>query len=343
MKLKIDISDEVLLKSIEQIDFVGKKTIDDIILNFLNNEIYITDILFLLLQKLSKDEKISSINNEIHKSEKFSKEYINELLEYLKKRVENLSRKVFLTPLEISKFFQCQRRFFLEKVTHSKQKKSEKSFEGEVLHKSICNFIKNYNRYIDNLETLITLVSEDVLKEYRGKTKMNKDEITKVLFSLNNLLKKLNLRYVFSEPFLISIKHGVVGTPDMIVITKDGKILPIEIKTNVKKIKKGLKIQLAGEVFVVESFFRREINEVILLSLNNRKMYRIRIGEEDKRMVQNLLRSVKKVLAYGRIPQMSNLPNFRKVVCPYCHVKEVCDFIEEIRKTIKTEMFKKSQ
>lgn len=337
MKLKIEINEKDLEKSIDILNFIGRKTIDEIIFEFLNNEIYTSDILFLLLQKLSKDEKIISNANEIQKNELFSEEYKKELIEYAKNKLNKLSKKIFLTSLEISKFFQCQRRFFLEKVVHSKQKKEQKSYEGEVFHKSISDFIKNYNKYSYNLDILISLVSENVLEKYRGKVRINSADIRKTLFSIDNLIKKLNLKYIISEPLLISIKYGIIGTPDIIAVTQDNEILPIEIKTNVKKIKKGLKVQLAGEAFVAEAYFRKEIKEVMLLSLNNRKIFKIKITDEDRKLILSLLRSVKKNLFLRRIPPMSSLPNFRKVVCPYCHVKEVCDFIEEIHRILKFE------
>lgn len=332
MKLKIKIDDAILERSINILDFVGRKSIDEIILDFLNNEIYTSDILFLLLQKLSEDERIISNRNEIEKQSLFQSEYKKELFDFLKNRTERLTRKIFLTSLEISKFFQCQRRFFLEKIVRSRQKKTEKSYEGEIFHKSISNFIKNYTKYAHNTELLASLVVEKVLNEYRGKIKREKSEIMKVLYSIDNLIRHFNFKFIISEPVLISIKYGIVGTPDIIAITQKNEILPIEIKTNVKRIKMGLKVQLIGEVFVAENFFRREINETILLSLSNRKIFRIKITDEDKKLIHQLLRSVKKLFISKRIPPLSNMPNFRKTVCPYCHVKEVCDFIEETTK-----------
>lgn len=343
MKLKIEISEKDLEKIIDILNFVGKKTIDEIILELLNNEIYTSDILFLLLQKLSRDEKIISNANEIQKNELFSEEYKRELIEYAKNKLNKLTKKIFLTSLEISKFFQCQRRFFLEKVVHSKQKKEQKSYEGEVFHKSISEFIKNYNKYSYNLDILTSLVSENILEKYRGKVRISNDDVRRMLFSIDSLIKRLNLKYIVSEPLLVSIKYGIIGTPDIIAITQDNEILPIEIKTNVKRIKRGLKVQLAGEAFVVEAYFRKEIREVMLLSLNNRRIFKVKITDEDRKLILNLLRAIKKSLFLRKIPPTSSLPNFRKVVCPYCHVKEVCDFIEEIGKTIKTEMSKKNQ
>jgi len=343
MKTKIEVNREILEKSIELIDFVGKKSIDDLILDFLLNKIYISDILFFLLQKLSNDDKIVSSLNIIEKNEYLDENYKKELIEYLENKISKLSRKLFFTPLEISKFYQCPRRFFLEKFVHSQQKKTERSFEGEVFHKSIREFVKNYNKYTHNLEVLSSMISENVLKEYQGKVEMKKEQILETLYAIDNFIKREKFKYLIPEPLLISIKYGLVGSPDLIGVTQNNEVIPIEIKTGTKRIKRGLKIQLAGEALVIEASLRREVNKVILLSLNNRKIFRIRITEEDKKLVQNLLSRMKKTLFIKRIPPMSSLPNFRKVVCPYCHVREVCDFIEDVTKTLKSEFQKQEK
>jgi len=335
MKLKIEVNKEILEKSVEIIDFVGKKSIDDLLLDFLLNKIYVTDILFFLLQKLSDDNKISSSFNIIEKNELLSEDYKKELISYLQNKIEKNSRKIFFTPLEISKFYQCQRRFFLEKFVHTQQRKSEKSYEGEVFHKSVRNFVKNYDKYFHNVEYLSSMVAESVLKEYEGKVEINKEKVLEVLYLTFNFIRKENFKYIIPEPTLISLKYGLVGSPDLLGILQNNEIVPIEIKTGTKKIKKGLKIQLVGEAFVIESCLRREVNKVLLLSLSNKKIFKLKIDEEDKNFIKLLLSKMKKSLLLAKIPPMSNLPNFRKTVCPYCHVKETCDFIEETFKILR--------
>ncbi|MEM5829996.1 MAG: Dna2/Cas4 domain-containing protein [Candidatus Aenigmatarchaeota archaeon] len=334
MKLKIEVDKKTLEKSVEIIDFIGKKTIDNLLFEFLNNKIYITDILFLALDKLNRDEKIVSKANEIEKNDFLDENYKGELIKYLERKISELGNKPFFTSLEVSKFYQCQRRFFLEKVVHSRQKKSEKSYKGEVFHKSISNFITNYNKYVDNIEVLASMVTENVIKEYEKKVKIDKSEVLKYLYQIDSFIRKQNFKYIISEPILISIKYGIIGTPDIIGITRDNEIIPFEIKTKTNKIKEGLKIQIVGEAFVTEVCFRKEVNKSFLLSLQNEKTFEINITEEDKKQIQNILNMMKKVLLSMRIPPMSNLPNFRKTVCPYCHVKETCDFIEETRKSL---------
>ncbi|MEM5821013.1 MAG: hypothetical protein QXP34_01690, partial [Candidatus Aenigmatarchaeota archaeon] len=95
MKLKIEVDKKTLEKSVEIIDFIGKKTIDNLLFEFLNNKIYITDILFLALDKLNRDEKIVSKANEIEKNDFLDENYKGELIKYLERKISELGNKPF--------------------------------------------------------------------------------------------------------------------------------------------------------------------------------------------------------------------------------------------------------
>jgi len=333
MKVGIELDENVYLETLNIISSLEEeKSLDEILIELLSKKVFTSDILFVALEKLSKDGYISSNLNRIKLEKELNEEKRKEILEFLKSRFKTLTKKIFFSSLDISKYSQCPRRFFLEKVVKSQQKKTSSSFEGEVFHKASYLLIKNYNKI--PLEQLISQVSEKVLEEFKNKVKIEREKIVFSLGFLDRFIKKFRFKYLIPEPKIISIKNGLIASPDLIGINENG-IIPIDLKMGSLRVKEALRIQLLAEAVTLEGFFKKEINEVMIVSLLKKKIFRLRINNEEKEKVFIIKRQIEKSLLSNKIFPISNLPNFRRLVCPFCHVKEICDEIEKTRKILQ--------
>jgi CRISPR/Cas system-associated exonuclease Cas4 (RecB family) len=333
MKIGIELDERIFQETLDIICSIEKeKNLDEILVELLLRKVYTSDILFILLQKLSKEGYIFSDVNKIRKEKNIEEEKKKEILNYLKNKVENIVKnKIFFSSLDISKFSQCPRRFFLEKVVKSQQKKTQSSFEGEVFHRASYLLIKNYNKI--PLEQLISQVSERVLNEFKGKVKVEKNAILSSLGFLDEFIRKYKFKFLISEPKIISIKNGLIASPDLIGISEN-EIIPIDLKMGSLRVKEALKIQLLSEVVVVESFFKKEVNSAMIISLLKRKVFKLKINQEEKQKVYVIKKQIERSLLSNKIFPISNLPNFRKLICPFCHVKDICDEIEKTKKIL---------
>ena len=333
MKIGIELDERIFQETLDIICSIEEeKNLDEILVELLLRKVYTSDILFILLQKLSKEGYIFSDVNKIRKEKNIEEEKKKEILNYLKNKVENVVKnKIFFSSLDISKFSQCPRRFFLEKVVKSQQKKTQSSFEGEVFHRASYLLIKNYNKI--PLEQLISQVSERVLNEFKDKVKIEKNAILSSLGFLDEFIRKYKFKFLVSEPKIISIKNGLIASPDLIGISEN-EIIPIDLKMGSLRVKEALKIQLLSEVVVVESFFKKEVNSAMIVSLLKRKVFKLKINQEEKQKVYVIKKQIERSLLSNKIFPISNLPNFRKLICPFCHVKDICDEIEKTKKIL---------
>jgi CRISPR/Cas system-associated exonuclease Cas4 (RecB family) len=333
MKIGIELDERFFYETLEIVSSLeNEKDLDEILIELLLKNVYTSDILFVLLQKLSKEGYIVSANNKIKKEKEINEEKKKEILSFLKNKFKDLTNKIFLSSLDISKYSQCPRRFFLEKVVKSQQKKSSSSFEGEVFHKASYFLIKNYNKI--PIEQLIPQVSERVLEEYKGKVRIEKEKIYLSLSFLDKFIKKYNFKFLIPEPKIISIKNGLIASPDLIAISEN-EIIPIDLKMGSMRVKEPLRIQLLSEAVTVESFFKKEIDKVMIVSLLKKKIFHLQINQEEKEKVFIIKKQIERSLLSNKIFPRSTIPNFRKLVCPFCHVKEICDEMEKIKKILQ--------
>ncbi len=300
----------------------NNRTIFDIVFSFLIKKVECADGLFILLSKLKRDKKIEIIKNKIIFIDSIDENYKNELKKYFDERIEKLRKKIFFSPLEISKFYQCERRFFLEKYLKLKTKKDEKSKEGEKIHKLIKFFLENYLR--KNID--------EIIEELKKNEKNIKEEYKDYLNFLNNFLKKNKFSTVFSERRFISLEKSLISSSDLICV-KDGKIFPVEIKMSFRKNKATL-LQLIGEAIVLERYARKKVDYVFLIGLKNKKIGKIKIDEKLKESFEKYRRKIIKVILSNKIPNIKEI-TIKKGICNYCHVKDMCDEIEKIRKYLK--------
>lgn len=257
---------------------------------------------------------------------------LNELKNKLTYEVSR-KKRVFVTPLEVGKFYQCPRRFYLEKVVLSRQFKRERGrvWDGEALHLAVQLFIDNITK--KNVDELITEISRTSMKKYEEKTTITEKSIIDFLIKLHKLIEEENFDFLISERTLLSLKKGLMGTPDMIVKNKNDEFIPIDIKLgriDQRGIKKEHLLQNVGEAFLVEDFLRKKINSAYLVYFQASSAVKIELTDEMKKEFMLFKKELERVSTKKNIPHMSRLENARARVCRGCHVKHACENIEEL-------------
>ena len=337
MRIGVEFPKEKILQLINLLDFEGEKLLDEILVKLLSLGINSSDLLFVALQKLEEMDIVKGSGGKIKISRILSKEEKEDLFEHLDNFIKKNSLKLFLTPLEVAKFFQCPRRLFLEKIVLSKQHKESKgrAWDGEIVHKSVYLLLKNILR--EDLTEIIPLLVKKVLKEYQGKYTLNEKEVEEFLFTFYEFVRKENFRYIFPETTIISFKIGLMGTPDIIAINSKWEIIPIDLKLGELKneVKKEHILQNVGEGLLAESFFRKKVERCVLVYYTSKNIAEVKLEKKLKSKFMDLKKRIIRMIKYGRIPPKSNLQNYQKRVCPGCHVKHACKHIEELRKALK--------
>jgi CRISPR/Cas system-associated exonuclease Cas4 (RecB family) len=317
-----------LIKQLE-----GKELkIEDLLKLSIENEIISTDYLFLILQELSSKKVIESSKG-IVKVGSIQNEDLNNIKNKIIERV-NKMKKIFVTPLEIAKFYQCPRRLWLEKIVLSKQEKEKvgKVWDGEAVHLAIKLMIENMQKEKDE-NFLILKASEEALKKYEGMVQIEKKALEDFLKKFLDLIKEENFISIYSERTMESLREGIIGSVDVIGF-KESEIVPIEIKYASFKgrMKKEHLLQAVGESILVSNYFRKEVKYSFIVYFQTNSLVKIEIDENLLRQFFKLKRQMQKFYSLGRIPPKSNLPNYTKRVCQGCHVKKACDNIEILRR-----------
>ncbi len=313
---------------------VGKEIrIDDLLVQALMKNICSSDLVFLVLQRLEEGNYIKGkrgsllVNEEIEReeAEKISRIVLNKL---------SRSKKLFVTPLEVGKFFQCPRRLFLEKVVLSRQYKERKgkTWDGEAIHLAVNIFIKNLAKM--QIEQLMEEAARRAVEKFKERVTIRKGEIIDFLERFYELIKKEGFSYIFTEKTFESIKVGLVGTPDIVGI-KASEIIPIDIKLG-ELSKKGVKeehlLQSVGESILVEEFFRKKVSFSYLIYFGSKSLVKIKLTNELRRKFLNYKRGIERMCKLGRIPGKGKLPNLERRVCLGCHVRPSCENIEMLRR-----------
>jgi CRISPR/Cas system-associated exonuclease Cas4 (RecB family) len=317
-----------LIKQLE-----GKELkIEDLLKLSIENEIISTDYLFLILQELSSKKVIESSKG-IVKVGSIQNEDLNNIKNKIIERV-NKMKKIFVTPLEIAKFYQCPRRLWLEKIVLSKQEKEKvgKVWDGEAVHLAIKLMIENMQKEKDE-NFLILKASEEALKKYEGMVQIEKKALEDFLRKFLELIKEENFISVYSERTIESLREGIIGSVDAIGF-KESEIVPIEIKYASFKgrMKKEHLLQAVGESILVGNYFRKEVKYSFVVYFQTNSLIKIEIDENLLRQFFKLKREMQKFYSLGRIPPKSKLPNYTKRVCQGCHVKKACENIEILRR-----------
>ncbi|MCS7106024.1 MAG: PD-(D/E)XK nuclease family protein, partial [Candidatus Aenigmarchaeota archaeon] len=220
MKVGIEVKDKDIYGIAQILNFYLNEEIglESILIKMLSKNINSSDLLFIMLQELEKRKIIEGKGGKIR-----IKEEIKEVEEILKKVkfLASKNKKLFVTPLEVSKFYQCPRRLFLEKVVLAKEFKEEvgKTWDGEVVHLTLNLFIRNIMK--TPIENVIEYCVEKAVKKYEGKTNLSKESLKDFILKFYQLLKEEGFKHLFTEKTLCSFKIGLVGTPDVIGVKDD--------------------------------------------------------------------------------------------------------------------------
>jgi CRISPR/Cas system-associated exonuclease Cas4 (RecB family) len=309
--------------------------IDELLKACLENGIVSSDYLFLVLQELSSKKVIESSRGMV-KIGSIPEEVIGSSKEKVAERTKR-TRKIFVTPLEIAKFYQCPRRLWLEKIVLSKQEKEKvgKVWDGEAVHAAIKLMIDNMQSEKDE-NFLISKASGEILKKYEGIVQLEKKDLENFLRKFLELIKEENFVSVYSERTFESLREGLIGSVDVIGF-KESEIVPIEIKYAAFKgrIKKEHLLQAIGESILVSSYFRKEVNYSYLIYFQTNSLVKIDLNEDSLKQFFRLKNQMQKFYSTGKIPPKSKLPNYVKRVCQGCHVKKACENIEILKRMIR--------
>jgi len=334
MRTKIEIDPKEITGVIKIINSHLNKDllIEDLLIELLKGNVLSSDFLFILLSKLQKMGIIEGKHGILRIKKSVDNEFSKSLIEMIKREVSK-KRLIFVTPLEVAKFYQCPRRFYLEKIVLSKQFKKErgKVWDGEVLHLAVKMFIENMMK--KDIEDLIKTIPRLTLEKYAGKTTIKKDVIEDFLIKLYGLIKDERFNLLVSERTILSMKNGLMGTPDIIVRGDSGEFIPIDIKLGKidrRGIKKEHMLQNTGGAILIEDFFRTRINKSYLIYLQAGSVVQMELTNDMKKEFILFKRELERVSMKEIIPPMSKLPNARERVCKGCHVKPSCNNIEEL-------------
>ncbi len=333
MRIRIEVNPRELSRIIRILnDHQNEKVlIKSLLVELLRKKVSSSDYFFILLSKLQELGLVRGkygflfIKEPIERetSEDLIKEVVNEILR---------KRKIFVTPLEVAKFYQCPRRFYLEKVVMSRQFKKEKGkiWDGEALHLAVQMFINNLTRR--RVEELILEIPKLAINKFRGKITIDEKDIREFLIKLYRLIEEENFNFLVSERTLVSIKRGLIGTPD--IIASDGKeFVPIDVKfgrIDKKGIKKEHLLQNIGEALLVEDFLRSKIEKCYLIYFQASSVVKVKIAKNMKKEFIFYKKELERTSKRKNIPSRSRLPNAKVRVCKGCHVKPACDNIEEL-------------
>ncbi|MGC8812645.1 MAG: PD-(D/E)XK nuclease family protein [Candidatus Aenigmatarchaeota archaeon] len=333
MKVGIEVRDKDIYTIVEILNSCLNEEVklEDILRKMLSKNVGSSDLLFLTLQELEKRKVVEGGEGRI----KVKKE-IKDFESILKKIkfIASKNRKLFVTPLEVGKFYQCPRRLFLEKIVLAKEFKEErgKTWDGEVIHLALNVFIKNLMKR--PVERVIDYCIDVAMKKYEGKSTINRENLKDFILRFYELLGEEEFTHLFTEKTLFSFKVGLVGTPDIIGV-RNGEIVPIDIKLG-KLSRKGVKeehmLQSVGEAILIEEFFREKVNKSYLIFFESRSLVKINIDEEIKKMFLKYKKDIEMICKTGSVPEKGRVPNLERRVCLGCHVKKSCENIENLRR-----------
>ncbi len=129
---------------------------------------------------------------------------------------------------------------------------------------------------------------------------------------------------VFVEVFVKSKKIGVVGKVDAVAINSL-EAVPIEVKLNtspekLKKIALHHLAQCIAYCIAVEETFKKQVNRFLLVSLEPRAVYEIKVGVALREFIYRISKEIDKMIAEEKMPTQT--PSKRK--CAACFYRKIC-------------------
>jgi len=338
MRTRIDVDLREIARIVKIINEYSNEeiSIKDFLVELLRHKVSSSDYLFIILSKLQEmgfvEGKYGTLKIKKNITDVLTKKLTNDLTKEISQK-----KIILVTPLELAKFYQCPRRFYLEKVVLSRQFKKEKGevWDGEVLHLSVKLFIDNLMK--KSVDELVNKVPKFALERFKDKATIKKEALSNFLLKLYQLIEDERFDFLISERTLLSIKRGLIGTPDIIGRRANGEYIPIDIKLgriDRRGIKKEHLLQNVGEAILVEDFLRTKIDKSYLIYFQADSEIRVHLTDEMKKEFISYKKELERVSTRTIIPNTSRLQNSRTRVCKGCHVKHACDNIEELVMTM---------
>lgn len=334
MRTEIDIDIGGIVKIVKTINsYLNQEIlIEDLLLELLKKGVASSDYLFIILSKLQERKLVDGRHGILFVKERIGDRLLNELKNKVTYEVYK-KKRIFVTPLEVGKFYQCPRRFYLEKVVLSRQFKRERGrvWDGEALHLAVKMFIDDITE--KNVDGRITKIAKTSMKKYEGKTTITEKSVIDFLIKLHDLVEEENFDFLISERTLLSLKTGIMGTPDIVAKNKNGEFVPIDIKLgriDRRGVKKEHLLQNVGEALLVEDFLRKKINSTYLVYFQASSAIKIKLTDGMKKEFMLFKKELERTSTKKIIPHMSRLENARARVCRGCHVRPACENIEEL-------------
>lgn len=336
MRIGIEEKDKDIYRTLQILNSYTNEEVklEEVLIQMISKDISSSDLLFLILQRLRRDGYLNGERGVLKILNKISDTEIEKISSEINAGIRR-NRKLFVTPLEIAKFFTCPRRLFLEKIVLSRQFKEDtgKTWDGETIHLAINLFIKNFGK--KEIEELISEVVSQTVERYKDKITLNEERIKEFILNFYRLVEKENFSKIFTEKNFESFKIGLTGTPDLIGIKESGEIIPIDIKLGSldrRGVKEEHLLQSVGEAILIEDFFRKKVNYSYLIYFGSNSLVKIDLNEERRRKVISHKRRIERIGKSSYVPEKSFLRNSKMRICAGCHVKPACDNIEDLRR-----------
>ena len=308
--------------------------LEDILIQMISKDISSSDLLFLVLKKLRRDGYLGGERGDVKILSEIPEEEIEKILGEIESEISR-NRNLFVTPLEIAKFYMCPRRLFLEKIVLSRQFKEDvgKVWDGEAIHLAINLFVKNFDK--KDSEGLIEEVLDEVVEKLKDRITLDREKIKEFITSFHEMIQEEKFSKIFTEKSFESFKIGLIGTPDLICIKENGDVVPIDIKLG-KVDRRGVKeehiLQSIGEAMLLEEYFRKEVDNSYLIYFGSNSIEKINLDDWQRRKFIAYKRKIERISKGSYIPEKTMMENSRKRVCAGCHVKPACENIEGLRR-----------
>jgi CRISPR/Cas system-associated exonuclease Cas4 (RecB family) len=205
-------------------------------------------------------------------------------------------------------------------------------WDGEALHFAINQLAKNLEK--GEASAVIEEAANKAVEKYAEKIEIGKEKLVEFLSKFYEFIKEEEIVTIFTEKLIESFSEGLVGTPDIIGIRKDGKVVPVDIKLGYlgRGLKKEHALQIIGESILTERFFRKSVEVAYLIYFESNSLVKIVVRDDMKREFLMYKKGLIKTFRSRYIPPISRLPNFKRRVCQGCHVKHACENIELLKR-----------
>lgn len=115
-------------------------------------------------------------------------------------------------------------------------------------------------------------------------------------------------------------KHHLHGRVDTVVILKNDKIIPVDVKySSFRNVRRNWKKQLTAYALLLETKFEKEVKRGIIYLPQRREQLEVEISQEDKKHIKKDIRKIIKTIASEKMP-----PVRRGKKCNYCEMKKFC-------------------